>query len=102
MIDPRTGRSFTFVTDTYGGRAAVGELKDAIANVRRARAGVVPMVRLGFKMMTTRFGPRPRPVFEVVEWRGGGSNDEAPRPIEPDKRGAITHRKEEFEDEIPF
>jgi hypothetical protein len=39
----------------------------------------------------------------VVDWRGGGSNEEAPRAIEPDKkRGAIEHHKEEFEDEIPF
>jgi hypothetical protein len=102
LIDPRTGRDFTFVCDTKGGRAAVGDLKNAIANVRRARAGVVPLVKLAWKMMSTQFGPRPRPVFEVVEWRGGGSNDEPPRPIEPDKRGAIEHRKEEFEDEIPF
>jgi hypothetical protein len=101
LIDPRTGRDFTFVTDTKGGRAAVGDLKNAIANVRRARPGAVPLVKLAWKMMSTQFGPRPRPVFEVVEWRGGGSNDEAPRPI-PDKRGAIEHRKEEFEDEIPF
>jgi hypothetical protein len=102
LIDPRSGRSLTFTTDTYGGRAAVGDLKSAIANVRRAHPGVVPLVKLGWKMMPTRRGPRPRPVFEVLEWRGGGSNDEAPRPIEPAKRGAIAHRKEEFEDEIPF
>jgi hypothetical protein len=102
LIDPRTGRGFSFVTDTKGGRVAVGDLKNAIANVRRARPGVVPLVRLGWKMMSTQFGPRPRPAFEVLEWRGGGSNDEAPRPIEPNKRGAIAHRKEEFEDEIPF
>jgi len=102
LIDPRSGRDFTFVTDTKGGRAAVGDLKNAIANVRRARPGVVPLVRLSWKMMSTGFGPRPRPLFEVLEWRGGGSNDEAPRPIEPDKRGAIEHRKAEFEDEIPF
>jgi hypothetical protein len=103
LIDPKNGRDLTFTTDTYGGRAAVGELKSAIANVRRARPGVVPLVKLGWKMMSTQFGPRPRPVFEVVEWRGGGSNDGPVGPIEPDnKRGAIEHRKEEFEDEIPF
>jgi hypothetical protein len=103
LIDPRTGRSLTFVSDTYGGRAAVGELKDAIANVRRARSGAVPLVKLTWKMMSTQFGPRARPLFEVVEWRGGEANDEAPRSIEPNnKQGAIEHRKTEFEDEIPF
>jgi hypothetical protein len=112
QIDPRTGRDFTFVTDTFGSRAAVGELKNAIANVRRAHPGVVPLVKLGWKMMPTRRGPRPRPVFEVIEWRGG-SNDGPVGPIEGsnNKRGAIEHRKEEvkasgggapFDDEIPF
>jgi hypothetical protein len=46
LIDPKSGRDFTFTTDTYGGRAAVGELKSAISNVRRARSGVVPLVRV--------------------------------------------------------
>jgi hypothetical protein len=103
LIDPRTGKNYTFVTDTKGGRAAIGELKSQITNVRRAHPGAVPVVELRWKMWKTKVGLRPRPVIEVVDWRGGGSNEEAPRAIEPDKkRGAIEHHKEEFEDEIPF
>jgi hypothetical protein len=103
LLDPRTGRDLTFTTDTYGGRAAVGELKDAIRNVRHARPGAVPVVKLGWKMMSTQYGPRPRPVFQIVEWRDGGSSEPAPQMIEgPNRKDAIEHRKAEFEDEIPF
>jgi hypothetical protein len=108
LIDPRTGRDFTFTTDTYGGRAAVGELKSAIRNVRRAHPGAVPVVRLGWKMMSTQFGPRPRPVFDITEWRDGGSSELMPQEPTPqiegpdDKKAAIEHRLDEISDEIPF
>jgi hypothetical protein len=103
LICPKTGRDFTFVTDTYGGRAAVGDLKNAIRNVRHARPGAVPVVKLGWKMMSTQFGQRPRPVFTITEWRDGGSGEPTMHPIEPsNKRGAIEHKKEEFDDLVPF
>jgi hypothetical protein len=109
LIDPRTGRDFTFVTDTYGGRAAVGDLKNAIANVRRARPGAVPVVKLGWKQMSTQYGPRPRPLFDIIEWRDGGSSEPAPQEPMPQIKGpdnkkaaTIEHRKEEFDDSIPF
>ena len=69
LIDPRTGQDFTFVTDTYGGRKAVGDLKSQIANVRFAHPGAVPVVQLGSTMMKTAFGLKPRPEFKVVGWR---------------------------------
>jgi hypothetical protein len=72
LIDPQTGQDFTFVTDTTGGRIAVGELKSAIRNVRMARPGAVAVVKLEtgtFK--SKRFGLVPRPIFKVVEYRGG-------------------------------
>jgi hypothetical protein len=72
LIDPQTGRDFTFATDTTGGLIAIGELKSAIRNVRMARHGAVAVVKLQtgtFK--SRRFGLVPRPVFEIVEYRGG-------------------------------
>ena len=69
LIDPRTGQDYTFVTDTYGGRKAVGDLKSQIANVRFAYPGAVPLVQLGSTMMKTAFGLKPRPEFKVVGWR---------------------------------
>jgi hypothetical protein len=103
LICPKSGRDFTFTSDSFGGRAAVGELKNAIANVRRARPGTVPVVKLGWKQMSTQYGPRPRPVFTITEWRDGGSSEPAPAMIEgPPKKGSIEHRKAEFDDEVPF
>ena len=69
LIDPRTGQDYTFVTDTHGGRKAVGELKSQIANVRFVYPGAVPIVQLGSTMMKTAFGLKPRPEFKVVGWR---------------------------------
>ena len=73
LIDPRTGQDYTFVTDTYGGRKAVGELKSQIGNVRFAYPGAVPLVQLGRAMMKTSFGLKPRPEFKVVGWRNKGN-----------------------------
>jgi hypothetical protein len=72
LIDPRTGQDYTFVTDTYGGRKAVGDLKSQISNVRFAYPGAVPVVQLGSTTMKTAFGPKPRPEFKVVGWRNKG------------------------------
>ena len=69
LIDPRTGQDYTFVTDTYGGRKAVGDLKSQISNVRFAYPGAVPVVQLGSTMMKTAFGLKPRPEFKIVGWR---------------------------------
>jgi hypothetical protein len=73
LIDPRTGQDYTFVTDTYGGRKAVGDLKSQISNVRFAYSGAVPVVQLGSTMMKTAFGLKPRPEFKVVGWRNKGN-----------------------------
>jgi hypothetical protein len=106
LVDPRNGKDYTFITDTIGGRRAVGDLKNQTRNVRLAHPGAVPVVELRWTMMKTRHGLKPRPLFEVVDWRcGGRSGEPAPQMIDgPDnnKKGAIEHRKAEFEDEIPF
>jgi hypothetical protein len=73
LIDPRTGQDYTFVSDTYGGRKAVGDLKSQIGNVRFAYPGAVPVVELGSTMMKTAFGLKPRPEFKVVGWRNKGN-----------------------------
>ena len=69
LIDPRTGQDYTFVTDTYGGRKAVGDLKSQINNVRFAYPGAVPVVQLSTTMMKMAFGLKPRPEFKVIGWR---------------------------------
>ena len=49
----------------------IGALKQQIANVRMAHPGALPLVQLASAPMKTRFGPKPRPDFKVVGWRGG-------------------------------
>jgi hypothetical protein len=102
LIDPRTGADFTFVSDSYGGRRAVGELKSQIANVRFAHPGAVPIVQLSTTTMKTNYGPKPRPQFKVVSWKGGGGKAE-PAPA----MTQIEHQREPtkanaYDDEIPF
>ena len=72
LIDPQSGRDYTYVGDSAGARIAIGELKSAIRNVRTVRPGAVAVVKLQtgtFK--SKRYGLVPRPVFEIVEYRGG-------------------------------
>jgi hypothetical protein len=69
LIDPRTGQVYTFVTDSFGGRKAIGDLKSQIGNVRFAYPGAVPVVQLASTMWKTPFGLKPRPEFKVIGWR---------------------------------
>jgi hypothetical protein len=81
LIDPQTGRDFTFITDSSGGRQAVGELKSAIRTVHIVRPGAIAVIKLGtgtFK--SPKFGLVPRPVFEILEYRGG-EQQEAPAQL---------------------
>jgi hypothetical protein len=71
LINLRSGKTYTFVTDTVGGRQAVGELKDAIVTVRQAQPNALPVVQLATTTMKTRYGVKPRPDFKIVDWRGG-------------------------------
>jgi hypothetical protein len=70
LIDPNTGADYTFVTSSFGGRKAIGDLKDAIRNVRSVHPNALPLVQLGSIMWKTRFGQKPRPDFKIVGWRG--------------------------------
>ena len=103
LIDPRTGQDYTFVTDTYGGRKAVGDLKSQITNVRFAQPGAVPIVQLGSTMMKTAFGLKPRPEFKVVGWRNKNSaavqlTDGSPKKPPEDTPSEI---EPPFNDQIP-
>jgi hypothetical protein len=109
LIDPRTGQDYTLVTDTYGGRKAVGDLKSQISNVRYAYPGAVPVVQLGSTMMKTAFGLKPRPEIKVVGWRNKGNaavqlthgpqnngGDQNPTEIEPPLNDQIPSFDEEL------
>ena len=103
LIDPRTGQDYTFVSDTYGGRKAVGDLKSQIANVRFAYPGAVPVVQLASTMMKTAFGPKPRPEFKVIGWRNKNNAVMQLRHGEQNKASEGPHKLIEppFNDQIP-
>jgi hypothetical protein len=96
LIDPRSGKTFSFVTDSVGGRRAVGELKDAIMTVWQAQPGVLPVVQLATSSMKTRYGVKPRPDFKIVDWRGGTPLAPAEQAENAEPFGVP------FDDEIPW
>jgi hypothetical protein len=72
LVDPATAAEFTFLTSTIGGRIGCTQLKNQIQSVRRMRERAVPLVTFASATMNTKHGPKPRPRFDVVEWRNVG------------------------------
>jgi hypothetical protein len=99
LADPRTGQSFTFTTDSWGGRTAIGELKSQIANMRIVHASAVPVVRLCSEPMKTRFGRKPKPMFQVVDWRR--TDTTSPPTQQPDGLSWRNQPSTNLNDEIP-
>jgi hypothetical protein len=104
MIDPNTGGDFTFVTETYGGRRAVGDLKAKIRNFRSVHPAAVPVVMLASTMMPTKFGPKPRPDFKITGWHGRRDDAPAPAAIAIGKvsKSAPAVTADAMDDDIPF
>lgn len=70
LVDPATGAEFTFATSSWGGRSAIEDLARQIGNVRAAHPKAAPIVKLAVEKMKTRFGLKPKPLFEIVGWKG--------------------------------
>jgi len=51
LLDPGTAEDYTFVTETFGGRRAVGDLANQIAKVRCAHPDAIPLISLSSEMM---------------------------------------------------
>jgi hypothetical protein len=111
LIGPHTAKTYTFVTDSVGGRQAVGELKEAIMTARHARPDALPVVQLAASNMKTKYGVKPRPDFKIVDWRSGtptaarqieqraDDDDTFGEPFSADKEAKTVHP---FDDDIPF
>ena len=87
LIHPKTGQEYTFVTDSWGGRKAIGTLKDQIRNVRAEHPNAVPIVKLMPGTMKTKYGIKPAPLFEVTDWK---------------RRGESMPTSKALDDDIPF
>jgi hypothetical protein len=96
----------------------VRDLIDCILWLRRFRgSSVYPLVQLTNRFMNTRFGGRPRPHFEIVQWitldpDGGMIPTDDPRQLPPVIKPANAEPElrtvdppsvsEELNDEIPY
>ena len=104
LVNPRTGADYTFVTDSNGGRRAVGNLKSKIMNVRMAYPGAVPVIKATSAPFKTQYGMKKRPEFEVIGWRNsdGGSMANALNEPQPKLVEQLKAKEPQFEDDIPF
>jgi len=109
LIDPKTAFTYTFVTQTIGGKNAVGRLAAQIARVQRSQPGALPYILLRFADMTTQYGKKTKPHFEVVGWTQGivseaqrESADPTPKPKMTITSGRNAPRVEDLDDDIPF
>jgi hypothetical protein len=105
LLNPTDGGELTFISSTTGAAIAVEQLRDKVRNMRMLRGGqVVPVVELGSKSMTTRFGTRLRPEFIITQWRNLGGP--ATAPALNHEIGSLieepTLAEEMGEDSIPF
>jgi hypothetical protein len=95
LVDPQTGMDFTFVTDTFGGRRAVSDLKSQIRNVRSAHPLALPVLQLKSTTMPTKFGVRQRPEFKVVGWTGRLASQEVAAPLQVEQQKRAPRRQDD-------
>jgi hypothetical protein len=98
LVDGETAATYTFVTDSMGGRRAVSELKTQIQTYRVAHPNAVPIVELAKTTMPTKFGIKQRPLLKVTGWHI------PPAPAVPQARAvaAAGTIKSDMDDSIPW
>jgi hypothetical protein len=96
LVDPLTAETFTFASSSVGGQIGIGDLTSQIKLMRNARPGAVPIVTLSSRQMTTKFGMKPRPFFQVQGWRVRDTDQ--PKMIENDGVKSVNP----FDDDIPY
>jgi hypothetical protein len=94
-MESEHGMMCTFISSSFGGKRAVSDLCSAWARraSRDPRAGQ-PIIKLSKTMMPTRFGPKPRPLFEIVGW------DEVREAVRAVEQTRV--KTDDMNDEIPF
>lgn len=101
FVDPVSLDKYTYPTSTIGGSIAVDELVDRVKWLRRFRSHTTyPLVQFAKRPMKTRFGIRPRPHFEVVQWimlnpSSGMIPTDDPRQLPPAKPAETPGKPEE-------
>jgi hypothetical protein len=87
FLDPETAAKYASINSTVGQRRAYDELVDRISSMRKLRGNrnIHAMVRFSSASMSTQFGIKPRPRFEVTGWRDLGAPSalaEIGKPVE--------------------
>jgi hypothetical protein len=106
LIDRQTGTDLTFITDSFGGRRAIADLKSQIANVRLAHPSALPVVMPRSVPWKTKYGIKQRPQFEVVECIGRQKTEPdpllSPARSKPGVNDPISTGRKDMSDDIPF
>jgi hypothetical protein len=84
LLDPATGETSTFSTNTAGGAIAVRELTDQIRNMRRMKPRAIPIIKLESRQFRTGFGLKQRPHLQIVGWEQYAVDHEAIHVEEPE------------------
>jgi hypothetical protein len=69
LLDAATGETFTFSSNSAGGRIGVNELTSQIKYMRNMKPGAVPIVALESRNFPTKFGKKQRPFFKIEGWK---------------------------------
>jgi len=105
-FESTSGEIVIFVTRSFGGRRAVADLCAAYGRRAAQNQGCgQPIIKLGKADMPTKYGKKPRPLFEIVSWNETDCDGEPARlATAPD--GAVglppAAVAQELDDEIPF
>jgi hypothetical protein len=68
ILDEDTGQSYSFATNSYGGRLALTDLASSIRSYRAKRPGAKPLIALAQRSWKTQYGMRQRPDFPIQGW----------------------------------
>jgi hypothetical protein len=90
--DMETGEDFSFISGSFGGRMAVGNLASQILNKRQLCPGALPLVRLeAGEFKSRQYGMVPCPIFAITSW------------IDPQGRPITNNTTaDDLNDEIPY
>jgi len=101
LLDPQSAQVTVFNTHTFGGDIGVNELVKAIQTMRAAHPGAVPVVQLESRQWKTKYGLKPRPFFNIVNWHYKDNTSE-PLADGDGQGGGPIKTVNDLDDEIPF
>jgi hypothetical protein len=107
LVRVSDGTMRTYINSTVGTKIAIQRLKERIKTMSVLRGvSVLPIVKLGWVMMPSAYGPRPRPDFVIDDWRDLGNQlAQIESPKQAEQIGTSVQPvsvEEEMNDSLPF